>query len=90
MDEFHVIRGKIYEDLQVVHEKLDQVKEKVRASLKSEQNPDGLLTRGEQAYVKCLELQKEQLEVLFSEDEAHWRENLEEANKGRSRIAKQI
>jgi len=72
--------------LQVVHEKLDQAKQKVKANLKSARNKDGLLTRGEQAYVKCLELQKEQLEVLFSEDEAHWRENLDKAKESRGLI----
>jgi len=39
------VKGKIYEDLQVVHEKLEAAKQKVRANLKNEQNPSGILTR---------------------------------------------
>ena len=47
--------------------------------MRNEQNPDGLLTREERAYMNCLELQERELEELFEEDEAYWTENFDNA-----------
>jgi len=58
IEDFKAIKGQIYADLQVAHEKLDAAKLKVRANLRSAENPNGLLTRHEQAYIECLEVKK--------------------------------
>jgi len=84
------VKAKIHEDLEIVHERLDAAKAKIRAHVVGGQNQGSLLTRGEQAYTNCLELQKEQLEVLLQEDEAHWRENLDKAKASRDLIQSQI
>ena len=63
----------------MAHEKLTKVKKAVKANMRNEQNPDGLLTREERAYMNCLELQERELEELFEEDEAYWTENFDNA-----------
>ena len=74
---FKKLKARFYEDLHLVHEKLEKVKNGVQANMKNDQNPHGLLTRAEDTYMSCLELKARELEELFQEDEAYWRENLD-------------
>ena len=48
-----------------MYEKLDAVKEQIKANLLTNENLDGLLTCKLQAYMKCLELKQCDLEVLL-------------------------
>ena len=66
VDSFLAFKGQFNEDLQIVHEKLTNVKKVLKANIKSKKNPHGLLTRPEQAYLDCLDLNVSQLESLFS------------------------
>jgi len=51
---FEVTKAQIYEDLDVVFEKLDTAKLKIIASVKGPDNPKGLLTRRQKSYLDCL------------------------------------
>ena len=90
IDAFNLLKGEIYAELLAVHEGLGRVKQKVSANVKSPQNPNGLLTRQEQAYNDCLELKKCEFEVLLQEDQAFWTENLDEAKKVKDDFRNQI
>ena len=46
----------------------------MRENVKTHENPDGLLTRVEIDYLKCIELEYGGLELLFQEDDAFWTE----------------
>ena len=90
LESFKELKSKIYEDLLVVHEKLEAAKKKVRENLKGPRNRNGVLTRQERAYIECLEVKKEELEVLFQEDEAHWREHLDRARQTSDLVQQKI
>ena len=62
----------------------DAVRALIKANLKTEQNPEGLLTNEEREYLACLEMQHRELEVLFAKDDAHWQENLDKARNEKS------
>ena len=57
--------------------KLDALQQKVKANLKTEQNPDGLLTRQESKYLDCLSIKHSEFENILMQDEAYWAENTE-------------
>ena len=59
------LKQEIDSQLSVVHERLDSVRALIRANARSEQNVDGLLTKGESRYLDCLELQRARFEDLF-------------------------
>lgn len=61
--------------LSTVLDKLDGLKRVVQENIKSEQNPDGLLTRSEQDYIDCLELNYHEFQTLLVQDAAYWAEN---------------
>ena len=48
------------------------------------------MTRGEEKYLSCLELNHRDLEKLFREDEAQWAENLEIAKRKAESIKEKI
>ena len=58
-------------------ERIHNIKTIIKENLSSQENPIGVLTRQEQAYLGCLETKHVQLEELFRKDEAHWAENFE-------------
>ena len=55
---FRVLKAQIFEDIEAAHEKLEDAKNKIKDSIKNAQNPEGLLTRQESSYTRCLELKK--------------------------------
>ena len=59
MEGLLAVKGEIYEDLLVVHEKLEAAQAKVKANLKSAENPEGVLTGEEKVYFDCLRIKKE-------------------------------
>ena len=59
-----------------INERVKIVKDIVRKSVTKEENPIGVLTRDEQEYIECLEIQHVRFEILMMEDEVHWIENL--------------
>ena len=79
--DFRSLKGGIDTDMLLVHETIHKITQKIRASVRSEQNQEGLLTRNEQDYLRCLELGHRELETLFREDDAYWAENLSNAKK---------
>ena len=59
------------------HEHLEDARVKVRTNIVTEENPYGLLTRGKENYLKCLEFDYRGLEDFMRQDEAHWAEHFE-------------
>ena len=53
----------------------------VKGSVLGKENPKGVLTKSEQEYIACLEMQHVRFESLMRQDEAHWAENLEMVKK---------
>ena len=62
---FDRLKGSLYEKLMIVHEKLEEVDQQIRASVRSKQNQDGLLTQPLQAYIACLDLKIQDFEDLL-------------------------
>ena len=81
IDGFNFLRFEMNAELQTIHAGIGRVKEKVSANLKSEENPTGLLTHNERAYIECLELKKCEFEVLLQQDLAYWTENFDKARQ---------
>ena len=59
------------------HEAIDGVCRKIRENVLSDQNKYGLLTANHDDYLKCLEMNYRDLELLLRKDEELWAENLE-------------
>ena len=76
LDSFLGLKTQFYQDLKIAQEKLAIAKKGLTVNMKSEGNPLGLLTRPEQAYLDCLEVNERQIERLFREDEAYWNQKL--------------
>ena len=68
------MRAKIEAKMIVLQEHLVGIRELIKQNSKSKTIPGGLLTRGEQKYLDCLEIKKVELEELLRSDEAHWAE----------------
>ena len=64
-----------------IHERVQIVKDIVKGSVRGKENPKGVLTKSEQEYIACLEMQHVRFESLMRQDEAHWAENLEMVKK---------
>ena len=58
--------------MMVVHESIQKVNNVIEANVRNEENPNGLLVNPAAAYLKCVEMPHQNLEVLFRQDEAHW------------------
>ena len=54
IDEFKAVKGEIYEDLQVVHERLEKAQKKIKENSWDEKTGKGVLTRAEKDYLECL------------------------------------
>ena len=60
-----------------IHERIQIVRGIVKESVISKENPTGVLTKDEQEYMACMEMQHVRLESLMRQDETHWVENFE-------------
>ena len=80
------MKGRIHGILLLVQQQLGDVKEIIKSNLRSGESPEGLLTGKSQAYVDCLELKNCELEELFQQDAAFWRENLSRAKNSQDEI----
>ena len=69
---------------------LEEARMKIRSNLLTEENPYGVLTRGEEKYLKSLELDYRSLENLMRQDEGHWTDNLEVVKRDSIKIKDQI
>ena len=56
------LKEEILSDMAVVNQKLDQVNQKIKDNIISDRNPNGLLKKKEEDYLKCLELNHRELE----------------------------
>ena len=72
--------------MMAVHERLDQVAQKIKANMLNAFNPDGFLLQGENDYLNCLKLQHIRLEELFKRDDDHWNRHVEDARKDAEKV----
>ena len=73
---FRNLKSEIDTDMMVIHERSLAISQKISANIKSEEKPEGLLTRNAQDYLKCLKFGHGELELLFREDDAYWNRSL--------------
>ena len=66
------------------------MREKLSTSIKSEENPDGYLVQADNLYLNCLTLKIDELEDLFSQDESHWVDQLQEAKESKEKAQSEI
>ena len=62
---FIKVKGKIYEDLQVIQLRYDSLSKRVKAYAKVDSNPNGVLTSDIHQYIGCFSLQRDKLEKLL-------------------------
>ena len=70
-----------------IKEKLDQAKEieiaikaLVRQNLYTQASPEGILTRDQFAYMRCLKINEDELEKQLAQDKVFWRDSNSQAN----------
>ena len=69
---------------------MTNIRSKIVANTKTEQNAGGLLTRDKYEYIRCLEFEHRELENLFRLDAAFWQENLNKANTQASMLQERM
>ena len=63
--------------MQIILERTEAYKQKVRANVHSKDNKEGVLTHAEQVYTDCLpQVRYAKLEDLYRQDETNWTEKL--------------
>ena len=87
---FRSLKAELDEDLAGILQRVEQFKTKIKANLYSNENQDGLLTRGEEKYLSCLQIEYQRLENLYREDEAQWAENLETVKAQSERLKDEL
>ena len=64
-----MFKSELDTDIATIFEKLQALKIKVQNNCLGEENLEGMLLQGDQAYLRCLELNFQKLESLFRLDE---------------------
>ena len=54
IERFNEVKTCINSDMETIQQKLNQVEQKIKVNIRSEQRPDGVLTKTEQDYADCL------------------------------------
>ena len=72
MEDFRQLRSEIDNDVFVMKEFIRDLKKKIKDNIRSETNPDGLLTQKELNYFSNLVLTCDGLAYQLNADEAHW------------------
>ena len=62
---FNGLKGEIDTEMLGILEKMEGLSQKVKANVRSDENPEGLLTRREEEYLRCLETGHRELEDLL-------------------------
>ena len=84
------LSARLSKKLLLVCKNLDVIKEEITANLKSDDNPDGLLTSRLQVYMQCLDLKRCDLDVLLAQDAAYWKESVKKALNSQKKVKSQI
>ena len=69
---FRSLKSEIDGEMDRVHEVLDGVRKKITENIQSDINKEGLLGGNHDDYLKCLETNYRDLELLLRKDEAKW------------------
>ena len=62
---FNKLKTEIDSGISEIHEKVKVVSKRIRENIKCEQNPEGLLTRKESDYLRCLRIEYRTLKDMF-------------------------
>ena len=87
---FRSLKSEIDDEMARAHEALDGVRRKIRENIVSNENEDGLLTGKHDDYLKCLEMNYRNLELLLRKDDAKWAEDVEIAKREAREINEQL
>ena len=87
---FNSLKSEIDDGMARAHQELDGVRMKIRENILSNENTDGLLTGKYDDYIKCLEINYRDLELLLRKDEATWTENLEITKRDAKEINEEL
>ena len=87
---FRSLKSEIDDEIARAHEALNGVRRKIRENILSEKNEDGLLTGKLDDYLRCLEMNYREFELLLREDDAKWVENLKIAKRDAREINEQL
>ena len=77
---FYALKGEIDAGMANVHERMEEVRQKLRANARDENSPaemmidmeNALLTQSVEKYLGCLEINHASLEQFLRLDEEHW------------------
>ena len=69
-----------------VKKMVDKVAEKIRANLKTAENPEGILQKKEEHYMNGLGLKEFDIQEIFMQDEKYWTKSLENAKKDTGKV----
>ena len=53
----------------------------MKSAIRSDENPDGVLNFEIEDYTECISIDLLRLKMRLSQDETHWKNNLNEAEK---------
>ena len=73
-----------------IRQSLYQLELKIKVNIKSDEHPDGVLTKSEQDYTDCLKVERAKLQELFAEDETHWKHDLASVKEKAMKMKKEI
>ena len=87
---FRSLKAEIDDEMAKVHEALEKVRRKIHENIVSDENKDGLLIGNYDDYLKCLEMNYRNLELLLRKDDAKWAEDVEIAKREAREINEQL
>ena len=77
LESFQALKTAIDEKLAALLETKEEICALIKDNIQSEAHPDGLLTKEEASYLKCLEVEHIELRELLQQDQMKWVGNFE-------------
>ena len=93
---FYTLKGEIDAGLALVHERIEEVRQKLRANSRNDNAQDmmemenALLTQGVEKYLGCLEINHASLEQFLRLDEEHWEQHVEQVKRDSQSVENEI
>ena len=93
---FYALKGEIDAGLAIVHERMEEVRQKLRANARNDNCQDmmemenALLTQGVEKYLGCLEINHASLEQFLRLDEEHWEQHVEQVKRDSQSVENEI
>lgn len=71
-DDFNTFRADIDADILAIRAQILSLTSKIKAQVRSEENPNGLLIQDQAHYLRCLKFQTEELGSVLEKDKGYW------------------